>query len=141
MKTTFSWISLVTSVHEATYQSEDTPMMWGYSFNWLGMTLMMVGSTIWIVLLGVLVWAVIRWLNHRTISPPRQTPMLPGSGPTAREILSQRYARGEIDAPTFEQMRERLEVSDNLYQGSRAEGQRPAGERLFDGRTSGSEIL
>lgn len=115
--------------------------MWGYGLNWLSMTLMILSSTLWIVVFGVLVWAVIRWLNHRTTSPPRQTHTLPGSGPTAREILSQRYARGEIDATTFEQMRERLEVSDNIYQGSRAEGQRPAGERLFDGRTSGSEIL
>jgi len=111
-------------------------MMWGSSFNWL----MMFVSTLWIVLLAVLVWAVMRWLKQRMTSPPRQTYLLPESGSTAREILSQRYARGEIDAPTFEQMRERLEVSDNLYQGSRAEGQRPTGERLFDGRTSGSEI-
>ena len=47
---------------------------------------------------------------------------LPGSDPTAREILNQRYARGEIDAATFEQMRERLEASDNAHQRSWAEG-------------------
>jgi len=34
-----------------------------------------------------------------------------GGGPSALEILRQRYARGEIDAATFEQMRERLESS------------------------------
>ena len=32
-----------------------------------------------------------------------------GPGPSAMEILCQRYARGEIDAATFDQMRERLE--------------------------------
>jgi uncharacterized membrane protein len=31
--------------------------------------------------------------------------------PPALEILRQRYAAGEIDAITFEQMRERLEAS------------------------------
>jgi len=47
-------------------ESKDTPMMWGYGLNWLSMTLMMLGSTLWIVLLVVLAWAVIRWLNQRT---------------------------------------------------------------------------
>ena len=115
--------------------------MWGYGLNWLSMTLMMLGSTLWMVLLVVLVWAVIRWLNQQTTSSTRQTTTLPGSGPTAREILNQRYARGEIDATTFEQMRERLEASDNAHQRSWAEGRRPAGESLFDGRTHGSEIV
>jgi putative membrane protein len=96
-------------------------MMWGYGFSWPSMTLMMLGSVLWIVLIVVIVWAVMRWLNHRTTSPTRQTHTLPGSGPTAREILSQRYARGEIDATTFEQMRERLEASNNTHQGNRAE--------------------
>ena len=113
-------------------------MMWGYSFNWLSMTLMMLGSTLWLVLLVVLAWAVIRWLNHRTT---RQTTTLPGSGPTAREILSQRYARGEIDTSTFEQMRERLDASDNAHERNWAEVRRPAGESLFDGRTHDSGIL
>ena len=109
------------SIHEEMYESEDTPMMWGYGFNWPSMTLMMLGSVLWIMFIVVVVWVVIRWLNHRTTSPPRQTHMLPGSGPTAKEILSQRYARGEIDATTFEQMQERLEVSNNTHQGNRAE--------------------
>jgi uncharacterized membrane protein len=41
------------------------------------------------------------WLQHET--PPEQS--------SALEILRRRYARGEIDAMTFEQMRERLEAS------------------------------
>ncbi len=37
----------------------------------------------------------------------------PPISPSALEILRQRYARGEIDTATFEQMRERLEVSSS----------------------------
>lgn len=81
-------------------------MMWGYGFGWFGMTLMMLGSTLWIALLIVLAWALIRWLNHRTTRP-----IQPGNGLTAMEILRQRYARGEIDTATFEHMRERLEAT------------------------------
>jgi uncharacterized membrane protein len=39
--------------------------------------------------------------------PPFHTPF----EPDAMEILRRRYARGEIDATTFDQMRERLEGS------------------------------
>jgi hypothetical protein len=42
-------------------------------------------------------------------APPTYTPGTPPSQPSAMEILRQRYARGEIDAATFENMRERLE--------------------------------
>jgi putative membrane protein len=102
-------------------ESEDTSMMWGYGFDWLSMTLMMLGSTLWIVVLVVLVWALIRWLNKRTVNPTRQAQTLSERGPTAMEILRQRYARGEIDGMTFEQMRERLEASDKSPRGSQPE--------------------
>jgi len=84
-------------------------MMWGYSPSWGGMFLMMVsGKTLWIALLGVLVWAVIRWFVHR---PSGSGSHEPGTGPSAMEILRQRYTRGEIDTATFEQMRERLDAT------------------------------
>lgn len=82
-------------------------MMWGYYPSWGGMFLMMVlGNILWIALLGALVWAVIRWLGRRAHSLN-----MPTGGPSAMEIVRQRYARGEIDAATFEQMRERLEAT------------------------------
>jgi putative membrane protein len=68
----------------------------------------MLGMTLWILLLAVLIWALISWLNRRrNIPQPRQDSLHP-SALSAREILEQRYARGEIDQATFQQMREQL---------------------------------
>ncbi len=88
-------------------------MMWGYDFGWGwgGMLLMSLGTILWIALMVVLVWALIRWVNGRTTTPVPPYTSTPPTGPSALEILRQRYARGEIDAVTFEQMRERLEAS------------------------------
>ena len=83
-------------------------MMWNYGFSWGGMFLMLLGMAILIALLVVLAWALIRWLDRRNTVSSTQ---MPASGPSAMEILRQRYARGEIDTATFEQMRERLEAS------------------------------
>ncbi len=86
-------------------------MMWGYDFGWGNMFLMSFGMVFWIVLLVVLVWAVIRWLERRTTTSTPPYPGTPSSSPSALETLQQRYARGEIDTATFEQMRERLVAS------------------------------
>jgi putative membrane protein len=91
-------------------------MMWGYGFSWGGMLLSM---GLWIALLVVVVWAIIRWLDRRITSSGSintSTPPAPGN-PSALEILGQRYARGEIDTTTFEQMRERL-VASNRHEES-----------------------
>jgi putative membrane protein len=82
--------------------------MWGYDFGWGGMLL----TTIFLIaVLVVLVWALIRWINGRTTGSVPPYTSVPPSGPSALEILRQRYARGEIDTATYEQMRERLEAS------------------------------
>ena len=89
--------------------------MWGYGYSpsWGGMFLMMVvGNLLWIALLGILVWSVIRWFVRRPGVLGLREPGPFTSGPSALELLRQRYARGEIDAVTFEQMRERLEGSE-----------------------------
>ncbi len=117
-------------------------MMWGYGWNWPSMGLMMFGSLLLIVVLVVLGWAVIRALNRRTTSSTGRIHTPVGNGLTAAEILNQRYARGEIDATTFEQMRERIGSSDDAPQRSWADGHRPVGEKLFDGNLRrGSDIL
>ena len=77
-------------------------MMWGYGFSWPGMLMMSLGSIIVIVLIGVLIWALV---NRQRTNTTQQSPAL-----SAMETLRQRYARGEMDAATFEQMRAQLET-------------------------------
>ena len=81
-------------------------MMWGYGFGW-GWFMMAFGGVLWLAILAVLVWALIRWWEGRgRVSGPSGS-----ATPSALEILRQRYARGEIDTATFEQMRERLQAT------------------------------
>ncbi|MBE3558878.1 MAG: SHOCT domain-containing protein [Ktedonobacteraceae bacterium] len=86
-------------------------MMWGYGFGW-GWLMMAFGTVLWIALLAVLVWAIIRWVDRKTVRPGPPATGTPAASPSALEILQQRYARGEIDTATFEQMRERLQASN-----------------------------
>lgn len=104
-------------------------MMWGYSFSWGGMFLMTLGSVLSLALLGALVWAIIRWINGKTANSTPLSTSTPPSGPSAIELLRQRYARGEIDTPTFEQMREQLESS-----GTRSYQQSDGNQSVMSGR-------
>ncbi len=82
------------------------------------MPFLFLGRIFMLVLLGLLIWGLIRMFTrgkHYSI-PPRYNPVPPTYAPgqqpsqlSAMEILRQRYARGEIDAATFDSMRERLE--------------------------------
>ncbi|MFF7974599.1 SHOCT domain-containing protein [Streptomyces sp. NPDC007905] len=62
---------------------------------------------VWILLLGLFVWVVVRLTQHPTDRDSRQ-----GMGRSAREtpeeILDRRFASGEIDADTYTEARERL---------------------------------
>jgi putative membrane protein len=71
----------------------------------------LLGTIFWIALLVLLVWALIHWLTMRNVPLIGYQPTPPVYPPSALEILHQRYARGEIDDMTFQQMRERLEAS------------------------------
>ena len=76
-----------------------------------GMILSALSTLFWVALFIGLVWALLRWII------PSIRPMLTdifgqtSTDPSALEILRQRYAAGEIDTYTFEQMRERLMAS------------------------------
>jgi len=95
-------------------------MMMGFGHGpGLLLPFLFLGRIFMLVLLGLLIWGLIRWFSTRgrhyhmppryNPVPPTSTPGTPPSQPSAMEILRQRYARGEIDAATFENMRERLE--------------------------------
>ncbi|WP_338674844.1 hypothetical protein V1460_19010 [Streptomyces sp. SCSIO 30461] len=76
-------------------------------WNGGGWAWMMFMPLLWIVLIGLVVWAVIR-LTHQ--------PTGHGNGPeqrwpqreTAEEILDRRFASGEIDAEAYTEARQRL---------------------------------
>jgi putative membrane protein len=72
------------------------------STGWVMMWSMMLGTLLWIVLMAVLIWALVTWLTRRT------TQHLDAARSPAEEILTQRFARGDIDAATFQQMRDQL---------------------------------
>lgn len=64
----------------------------------------LIGTILWIALLAMLAWALIRWLTERNAPPMfwhQAAPPPPMYQPSALEILRQRYARGEIDDATF----------------------------------------
>jgi putative membrane protein len=95
-------------------------MMMGFGHGpGLLLPFLFLGRIFMLVLLGLLIWGLIRLFSTRARhyhmpsrynpAPPTYTPGTPTSQPSAMEILRQRYARGEIDAATFENMRERLE--------------------------------
>ena len=91
-------------------------MMWGYGFGW-GWFMMVFGGVLWIAVLVVLVWALLRWFERKGRATGSSTPV----GPSALEILNQRYVRGEIDSAAFEQMRERLQGTEYVPGASQRE--------------------
>ena len=69
------------------------------------------GTVLWIAVFVVLAWALVSWLSRRNVPIVGYHPTPPPTQLSALEILRQRYARGEIDDATFQQMRERLQAS------------------------------
>src|SRR5262249_21993891 len=93
--------------HREERQGDTMPMMYGWNGDWGGMLLaMLLNAAVWIISLGLLIWAVSRAFADRAPSTGQ-----PSIGPSAIEILRQRYARGEIDAATFDEMHRRLEAT------------------------------
>lgn len=82
-------------------------MMYGYG---PGAWWMMLMPVLWIALIGVVVWAVVRLVRPQDgpssggpSHQPRETP---------REILDRRYAQGDIDDEAYTRARTRLAGQD-----------------------------
>jgi uncharacterized membrane protein len=76
------------------------------------------GSLLWLGLLALIIFALVRAFSRPQayVPPPMPTPA--AGGGSAVEMLRRRYAAGEIDATTFEQMLERL-VASEAYEQAR----------------------
>ena len=77
-------------------------MHWGWEMGFLPLF-----PLFWIGVIALLCWGVSHWSGLRN----QPAPPVPPFEANALEILRRRYARGEIDGATFDQMRERLESS------------------------------
>jgi len=90
---------------------------------WLNLAFTGLSLLLWLGIWALVVWAALRW-----VAPRWRTAMGAASAayvapqPSAIETLSHRYALGEIDAPTFEQMVERVLASE----ARERQGEQPA---------------
>jgi len=75
--------------------------MYGYGAGWGWMMLM---PLVWIALLGVIIWAVVRLVQR----PGDREYGTGARRETPQEILDRRYASGEIDTDTYTQSRAHL---------------------------------
>ncbi len=69
-------------------------------------------TALWVALFLVLVSALLIWLSRKKMPAVAYHPTPPPRPISALEILRQRYARGEIDDVTFQNMQERLKASE-----------------------------
>jgi putative membrane protein len=70
-------------------------MWWGSGYGWVWMLLS------WVVIIGLVVWAVIVFSGRD--AQGRDGP------PSARRILDERFARGELDEEEYRRRRDELE--------------------------------
>jgi putative membrane protein len=84
-------------------------MYWNHMTGW-GWTMMLSWSLLWIGLLGVAIWAAARWARGGShTGPPERLPTH-----TARDLLDERLARGDIDPDEYQQRRRLLEQHPSI---------------------------
>ena len=87
--------------------------MGGVWHGWAGLVFMGLALLFWVGVVALIAWLVARLATRRSPAAAlAAAPALAYAPPSAMETLRQRYARGEIDATTFDQMAERLRASE-----------------------------
>lgn len=79
-------------------------MGWGWG-GWLAMGLFM------LIFWGVLVWAVVTLTRHWQSRPPGAPTEPPRGASGPRQIIDERFARGEIDEAEYRQRRDLLQTA------------------------------
>jgi len=69
-----------------------------YGWSWMALT-----PLLWVALIGVVAWAIIRLTQ-----PDRSAGAVTRPGESAREVLDRRFASGDIDGETYDRMRRKL---------------------------------
>lgn len=85
------------------------PMYWNTGPNWADALWMGFWTVLWVVLLGLVLWGVMRLLARRPGASSAHVWRIQSDEPSALEILNRRYARGELDTEDYEEMRAHLE--------------------------------
>lgn len=84
---------------------------WNNHMNGWGWTMMILWTVLWIGFLAAVAWAIVQWVRGGT--------PVSGSSPsskTARELLDERLARGELDLDEYERRRRAIERPDSAHQ-------------------------
>ena len=85
------------------------PMYWNTGPSWSDALWMGFWTVLWVVLLGLVLWGVMRLLARRPGASSAHVWRIQSDEPSALEILNRRYARGELDTEDYEEMRARIE--------------------------------
>ena len=90
----------------AAHRHQATCMYWDHMTGW-GWTMMLLWAILLVVLVAGVIWAMLA--SSRPAGPAYERQA--SSPPSARELLDERLARGEIDTDEYEQRRRALEGS------------------------------
>ncbi|MGZ4431210.1 MAG: SHOCT domain-containing protein [Gaiellales bacterium] len=83
-------------------------MEWDHMNGW-GWAMMMFWSLIWIGVLVVVAWVAVQWARGSQDGRRAQPPAA-GERKSARELLDERLARGEIDVDEYQRRRSAMEL-------------------------------
>jgi putative membrane protein len=83
-------------------------MYWGNNFGLAGFIWMLFWMLTWTGFLSLVLWAIMRASMRRHWQPVRHEWHVQSGELSALEIIDRRYALGELDAASYEEMREHI---------------------------------